>query len=100
MVQAFVPGTKRLTHPPYDGQHGTTQTELVAAAVRRAEAHLEFARHRRRRSDDKAISADDVKAVVASEVEKVLAPVAKPLAIEETKKPFVILVVGVNGSGK
>jgi fused signal recognition particle receptor len=49
---------------------------------------------------DKAISADDVKAVVATEVEKVLAAVAKPLAIDEAQKPFVILVVGVNGSGK
>jgi fused signal recognition particle receptor len=49
---------------------------------------------------DKAISADEVKAVVASEVEKVLSPVAKPLVIDETRKPFVILVVGVNGSGK
>jgi fused signal recognition particle receptor len=41
-----------------------------------------------------------VKAVVASEVEKVLAPVAKPLEIDAAQKPFVILVVGVNGSGK
>ncbi|MFP5456444.1 MAG: signal recognition particle-docking protein FtsY [Alphaproteobacteria bacterium] len=49
---------------------------------------------------DKAISADEVKAVVATEVEKVLAPVARPLAVDETVKPFVILVVGVNGSGK
>ncbi|ABA03583.1 signal recognition particle-docking protein FtsY [Nitrobacter winogradskyi Nb-255] len=49
---------------------------------------------------DKAISADEVKAVVATEVEKVLAPVARPLIIDETVKPFVILVVGVNGSGK
>jgi fused signal recognition particle receptor len=49
---------------------------------------------------DKAISADDVKTVVAIEVEKVLSPVAKPLVIDETQKPFVILVVGVNGSGK
>ena len=47
---------------------------------------------------DKAITADDVKSVVATEVEKVLAPVAKPLVIDAT--PFVILVVGVNGSGK
>src|ERR1700755_3585643 len=31
---------------------------------------------------DKAISADDVKTVVASEVEKVLVPVAKPLSID------------------
>jgi fused signal recognition particle receptor len=49
---------------------------------------------------DKAISADEVKAVVATEVEKVLAVVAKPLAIDGARKPFVILVVGVNGSGK
>src|SRR3954447_18115903 len=49
---------------------------------------------------DKTISADDVKAVVAAEVEKVLAPVAKPLVIDAAQKPFVILVVGVNGSGK
>jgi fused signal recognition particle receptor len=49
---------------------------------------------------DKAISADDVKTVVATEVEKVLAPVAKPLEIDSSQKPFVILVVGVNGSGK
>jgi fused signal recognition particle receptor len=41
-----------------------------------------------------------VKAVVATEVEKVLAPVAKPLDIDTAHKPFVILVVGVNGSGK
>ena len=49
---------------------------------------------------DKAISADEVKAVVAGEVEKVLAPVAKPLEIDAAQRPFVILVVGVNGSGK
>jgi fused signal recognition particle receptor len=49
---------------------------------------------------DKAISADEVKAVVATEVEKVLARVAKPLTIDGAKKPFVVLVIGVNGSGK
>jgi fused signal recognition particle receptor len=38
--------------------------------------------------------------VVATEVEKVLSAVARPLQIDEIKKPFVILVVGVNGSGK
>src|SRR5215813_12916857 len=49
---------------------------------------------------DKAISADEVKNVVATEVEKVLSGVAKPLVIDAAHKPFVILVVGVNGSGK
>ena len=48
---------------------------------------------------DKSITSDEVKAVVADEVEKVLTPVAQPLAVDG-EKPFVILVVGVNGSGK
>lgn len=42
----------------------------------------------------------EVKTILASEVEQVLTPYAKPLVIDTTKKPFVILVVGVNGSGK
>jgi fused signal recognition particle receptor len=46
------------------------------------------------------ISPAEVKAVVAAEIEKVLAPVALPLVIDAANKPFVILVAGVNGSGK
>jgi fused signal recognition particle receptor len=49
---------------------------------------------------DKQIEPDEVKAILASEVEKVLLPVAKPLVVDPAQKPFVILVVGVNGSGK
>ena len=49
---------------------------------------------------DKSVSAEDVTTIVATEVEKVLGPVAKPLEIDAAQKPFVILVVGVNGSGK
>src|ERR687887_321577 len=48
---------------------------------------------------DKSITSEEVKTVVAAEVAKVLAPVAQPLAIG-AQKPFVVLVVGVNGSGK
>jgi fused signal recognition particle receptor len=47
---------------------------------------------------EKGIAPDEVKEVLAGEVEKVLSPVAKP--IEITARPFVILVCGVNGSGK
>src|ERR1043166_3542542 len=49
---------------------------------------------------DKQVSDTEVKAILAAEVEKVLAPVARPLVIDAAAKPFVILVVGVNGSGK
>jgi fused signal recognition particle receptor len=47
---------------------------------------------------EKGIAPDEVRALLAVEVEKVLAPVAKPLEITAT--PFVILMSGVNGSGK
>ncbi len=49
---------------------------------------------------DKTIAADEVKAILAAEVEKVLAPVARPLVVDAGAKPFVLLVAGVNGSGK
>jgi fused signal recognition particle receptor len=45
------------------------------------------------------ITTEEIKQVVGAEVEKILKPVAKPLSIEGAR-PFVILVVGVNGSGK
>jgi fused signal recognition particle receptor len=49
---------------------------------------------------DKEIAPTEVRAILAAEVEKVLGPVAKPLAIDRDRKPFVILMIGVNGSGK
>jgi len=49
---------------------------------------------------DKMIGADEVKGLIAAEVESILAPVARPLVIDGAQKPFIILMVGVNGSGK
>jgi fused signal recognition particle receptor len=48
----------------------------------------------------KDVSDTEVRAVMAAEVEKVLTPVAKPLELDLSHKPHVILVVGVNGTGK
>jgi fused signal recognition particle receptor len=49
---------------------------------------------------DRGIDEAGVRQLVAEEVEKVLAPVAKPLEVEAFPRPQVILVIGVNGSGK
>ncbi len=49
---------------------------------------------------DKTIEVEEVKEILAAEVERVLAPYARPLVIDASAKPFIILVVGVNGSGK
>jgi fused signal recognition particle receptor len=66
---------------------GLETTEAVTGALRRDRF-------------DRDVSAEDVRAVLSAEVEKVLAPVARPLAIDPAQKPYVILMVGVNGSGK
>lgn len=49
---------------------------------------------------EKGIAPDEVRAILATEVERALDPVAQPLVIDTTKKPFVILMIGVNGAGK
>lgn len=49
---------------------------------------------------DKVISSDEVKTILAAEIENVLTPVEMPLTIDRDLKPFVLLVAGVNGSGK
>ncbi|WP_246673395.1 signal recognition particle-docking protein FtsY [Mesorhizobium sp. B2-4-14] len=48
----------------------------------------------------KDVSDTEVRAIMAAEVEKVLTPVAMPLELDLSHKPHVVLVVGVNGTGK
>ncbi|WGD28957.1 signal recognition particle-docking protein FtsY [Ancylobacter sp. WKF20] len=49
---------------------------------------------------EKGIDPEEVRALVAAEIEAVLTPIATPLSFETASKPFVLLMVGVNGSGK
>ncbi|HEY0206173.1 MAG TPA: signal recognition particle-docking protein FtsY [Acetobacteraceae bacterium] len=46
------------------------------------------------------ITEHEIKASLADEIAAILAPVAHPLQIDRTLRPHVILVVGVNGTGK
>ncbi len=49
---------------------------------------------------DKEIAPEEVRAVLGDQVAKVLAPMAQPLELDPAKRPYVILMVGVNGTGK
>ena len=49
---------------------------------------------------DKQVSDREVRETFAKDIELILEPVAKPILIEQSLKPHVILVCGVNGSGK
>jgi len=69
------------------------RADLGVAAAGRIVAAIRAGRY------EQTVEADEVKAILAGEIEKALAPVARPLVLADAK-PFVILVVGVNGSGK
>jgi fused signal recognition particle receptor len=49
---------------------------------------------------DREIGTEEVKAILAAEVEAALSSVARPLVLDLNAKPHVVLVVGVNGTGK
>ena len=49
---------------------------------------------------DKEVSPDEVREALAREIAAILAPVARPLVIDPDARPHVILVSGVNGTGK
>lgn len=48
----------------------------------------------------KEVTEEEVKAALADSIAEILAPVAKPLEIRPAHAPHVVLVVGVNGTGK
>jgi len=70
------------------------RADLGTATAARIVAAVGKGRH------EKMIAPDEVKALIAQEVEAILAPVAKPLVVDGAQKPFILLMVGVNGSGK
>ncbi len=49
---------------------------------------------------DQEVSPEEVRAALAEEIAAVLEPVARPLVPDPACRPYVILVVGVNGTGK
>jgi fused signal recognition particle receptor len=49
---------------------------------------------------NKELTEEYLREILAEEIEKVLTPVARPIEIEAFPRPQVILVIGVNGSGK
>jgi fused signal recognition particle receptor len=69
------------------------RADLGVAAAGRIVAAIRAGRY------EQTVDAEEIKTILAGEIEKALAPVAQPLVVGSAK-PFVILVIGVNGSGK
>jgi len=72
---------------------------LVAADLGTTVAKRIIGEFRRTRFGSE-VTDDEVKQALAGEIAKILAPVAVPFELDRSKKPHVVLMVGVNGTGK
>jgi fused signal recognition particle receptor len=54
----------------------------------------------RRSRFGKEVTDEEIKQTLAEEIAQILEPVAKPLILDPARRPHVVLVVGVNGTGK
>ncbi|MGB6196215.1 MAG: signal recognition particle-docking protein FtsY, partial [Methyloceanibacter sp.] len=70
------------------------KADLGVAMASRIRQALASTRH------DRGLSPQALREVLAAEIAKVLSPVAKPLTLDTSAHPHVILLVGVNGTGK
>jgi fused signal recognition particle receptor len=74
--------------------------ELLIATDMGLAIAAEVTRNLRRTRFGQDVTPEEIKGAVAADLARLLEPVAKPLVIDSGLKPHVVLVVGVNGSGK
>lgn len=96
-VQGVFTGKRRLDDDALEELEEVLITSDLGPATA-AKLTAELARTR----FDKEVDADEVRRALAQSIAEILAPVARPLEAgsDPAKKPHVVLVVGVNGSGK
>jgi fused signal recognition particle receptor len=76
------------------------ETRLISADVGVAATERILAQLRERVARNELADAAALSRALREAIAAILAPCEQPLRIDRTRKPFVILVVGVNGSGK
>ncbi|MBI3445112.1 MAG: signal recognition particle-docking protein FtsY [Magnetospirillum sp.] len=74
--------------------------ELLITADLGVATAAKVTRHLAKTRFDQEVTADEIKQTLAEEITRILEPVALPLVLDPARKPHVVLVVGVNGSGK
>jgi len=96
-VQGIFTGRRRLDDEALEELEDLLITSDLGPATA-AKLTAELARNR----FDKEVTADEVRSALAASITAILEPTAKPLQAgsDPTKKPHVVLVVGVNGAGK
>jgi fused signal recognition particle receptor len=74
--------------------------ELLISADLGVDAAARVIAEFRRTRFGREVTDEEIKQALAEEIAAILAPVAKPLVLDPARKPHVVLVVGVNGTGK
>ena len=74
--------------------------ELLLGADLGPAAAADIVESFRRSKFGRSVTDAEIKESLAEEIAAILQPVAKPLVLDPARKPHVILVVGVNGTGK
>ena len=74
--------------------------ELLITADLGVETAARLTREIAKTRFDREVDAEEVRAALAEAIAGILAPVARPLEISPEHRPHVVLVVGVNGTGK
>jgi fused signal recognition particle receptor len=74
--------------------------ELLIAADLGTEAAARVIAAFRRSRFGKEVTDAEVRQALAEEIAAILTPVARPLVLDPTRRPHVVLMVGVNGTGK
>ena len=75
------------------------EDELIAADLGPAVAGRIIEQFREK-SFGEHITPEEIRQTLAAEISRVLEPVAQPFELDDSRKPHVVLVVGVNGVGK
>jgi len=90
--------TTALTHRKLDDELLENLEEVLISADIGIHASMELIEKLKQQKYEKDISEEEIKTILADNIAEILTPVAKTLT--PNKKPYVILMVGVNGSGK
>ncbi len=74
--------------------------ELLIQADLGVEAAGKLVADLKRSRFEKEVTSEEVREQFAGDIARLLSPVARPLAVDPAHRPHVVLIVGVNGSGK
>ena len=100
-TQAFTQGITRVfTRKRLDQAALDELEELLIGADMGAKVAADVVAEIKRTRFNSDVGEDEIRGVLADEIVKILRRVSKPLVIRPELKPHVVLMAGVNGSGK